>query len=358
MTFLLLESSASLALSAFLVVLFRYLAAPLRLLDLPDHRKIHEGAIPLCGGIAIFLAFSAISLLAAFPADLGPGFWLATLLVVALGVADDRFALPARFRFVAQVLIAITLIAAEDLGQLSLGTLLPPDAFGAPLLLLVVSVAFVVGLINAWNMVDGVDGLAGGSAAAALVWIALLSLHVGRDGLVFPVVALIAAIGGFLIFNIRSPWRARASVYLGDGGSTALGAIIAYLILRLANGAEGLSFLSLLWLAILPVIDTLSLMARRLLDHRSPMSADRRHLHHLLIDAGFSPAATSYIIVLASFLCGGVGYLGLMLGVPDAVMAFGLVLVAGAHTAFVLTVETTTRRRIHRVARPSMKLHI
>nr|WP_314092135.1 MraY family glycosyltransferase [uncultured Shinella sp.] len=358
MIFLLLESSASLALTAIFVVLLRWLSVPLHLLDLPDHRKIHEGAVPLCGGIAIFLAFSGVSLLTAQTMDVGPGFWSATLFVVTLGVADDRFALPARFRFATQVLIAVALIAAEGLGQISLGDMLPVAGFGGHAVLLVVSVAFVVGLINAWNMVDGVDGLAGGSAAATLAWILLLVLHVGEDGLVFPVAALLAAVGGFLLFNLRSPWRARASVYLGDAGSTALGAIIAYLILRLSDGAEGLPFPSLLWLVILPVIDTLSLMVRRLLDHRSPMSADRRHLHHLLIDAGLSPAATSYVIVLISFLCGGIGYLGLLFGLPAPVMVIGLLLVAAAHSAFVLAVESATHRRVHRAARLSVKLQV
>ena len=358
MIFLLLESSASLALSAFFVVLLRWLSVPLHLVDLPDHRKIHEGAIPLCGGIAIFLAFSGISLLAASPIDFGPGFWAATLLIVGLGIADDRFALPARFRFVAQVLIAVALISSEGLGRISFGDLMPMEALGGHIVLLVISVAFIVGLINAWNMVDGVDGLAGGSAAAALVWILLLSQQAGEEGLVVPVAILLAAIGGFLIFNIRSPWRARASVYLGDAGSTALGAIIAYLILRLSNGAEGLPFQALLWLVVVPVVDTLSLMVRRMLDHRSPMSADRRHLHHLLIDTGFSPAATSYIIVLVSFLCGGIGYLGVALGVPGPVMVAGLILLAMAHTAFVRAAETATRRRVHRAARPTIKLQM
>jgi UDP-GlcNAc:undecaprenyl-phosphate GlcNAc-1-phosphate transferase len=346
MIFLLLESSASLALSAFFVVVLRWVSVPLHLLDLPDHRKIHEGAIPLCGGIAVFLAFAVICLLAASPTNCGPGFWLATLLIVGLGVADDRFALPAPFRLVAQLLIAVALIATENLGRISFGDMLPVDMVGAGAVLVVISVTFIVGMINAWNMVDGVDGLAGGTAFAALIWILLLSPLAGESGLAFPVSTLLAAVGGFLIFNIRGPWRARASVYLGDAGSTALGAIIAYLILRLADGADGLPFQALLWLVIIPVIDTLSLMVRRLLDHRSPMSADRRHLHHLLIDLGLSPGATSYVIVLISFLCGGIGYLGLVLDLPGHLMAAGLLLVGVAHTAFVLTVESLRRRQV------------
>lgn len=357
MVFFLLESSVSVTLSAVFVVLLRRLAPPLHLLDLPDHRKIHEGAIPLCGGIAIFSTFACMSLLAANPADLGPGFWLATLLVVGLGLADDRFALPARFRLGAQVLIAVILIASEGLGRISFGAVLP-EAFFDDVTLLVISATFIVGLINAWNMLDGVDGLAGGSAAGALFWIFFLSLEAGAAGLSFPVATLLAAIAGFLIFNIRSPWRARASVYLGDAGSTVLGVMIAYFILRLSDGSEAIPFHSLLWLVIVPVVDTLSLMVRRMLDHRSPMSADRRHLHHLLIDAGFSPAATSYIIVLVSFFCGGVGYLGLKLELPDGVMVVGLLLVMLAHTAFVHAVETFRRRRGHRDLPTSFKVNI
>lgn len=358
MILLLLESSASLVLSTALVVLLRWLAVPLHLIDLPDHRKTHEGAVPLCGGIAIFLAFSGMNLLTANAMDVGPGFWLATVLVVTLGVMDDRFTLPARFRFIAQVLIAVALIAAEGLGRISFGDILPETGAGIYVVLLVISVFFVVGLINAWNMADGVDGLAGSIAASTLIWILALVLQSGEDGLVFPVAALLAAVGGFLVFNLRGPWRARASVYLGDAGSTGLGATIAYLILRLSDGADGLPFPSLLWLVILPVIDTLSLMVRRLLDHRSPMSADRRHLHHLMIDSGLSPAATSYIIVFLSFLCGGIGYLGLLFDVPQEVMVAGLLLVVVAHSAFVLAAEASTHRRASGAGRRSIKLQI
>lgn len=357
MVFLLLESSVSLALSAFLVVFLRRLAVPLHLVDLPDHRKIHEGAIPLCGGIAIFLAFAGITLFGG-PMSLGPGFWMAIVLIIGLGIADDRFALPARARFLAQVLIALALILTEGLEQLALGDLLPAEAIGGAVGLFILSTAFIVGLVNAWNMLDGVDGLAGGSAAATLVWIALLALHLGEEGLVYPVTMLIAAIGGFLIFNARSPWCAKASVYLGDAGSTTLGAVIAYLILRLSDGAEGVPFPVLLWLVVVPVVDTLSLMARRLLDHRSPMSADRRHLHHLLIDAGLSPAAASYTIIAVSFLCGGVGYLGVMAGLPASVMTVGLIFVVFGHTGFVLSVEASARHRLHRIARPSINLNL
>lgn len=356
MVFLLLESSASLALSAFLIVFLRRLAIPLHLIDLPDHRKIHEGAIPLCGGIAIFLSFAGITLLSG-PLSLGLGFWVAMGLITILGVADDRFTLPARTRFLAQVLIALALITTEGLGRLSLGDLLPPEAIGGAAGLFILSATFIVGLVNAWNMMDGIDGLAGGSAVAALVWILLLVVHLNEEGLVFPVMALIAAIIGFLIFNARSPWRPKAAVYLGDAGSTTLGAIIAYLVLRLSGGTDDLPFPVLLWLVIIPVTDTLSLMVRRMLDHRSPMSADRRHLHHLLIDTGLSPAAASYTIIVVSFLCGGVGYLGLVAGVPASVMTIGLFFVAFAHTAFVLVVEASVRHRLHRIVRPSINLH-
>lgn len=350
MSILLVESAASLGLSTVFVIFLRWIAVPLRLLDLPDHRKRHEGAIPLCGGLAIFLAFAAICLFAGGAAEIGPGFWLAILLIVGLGAADDRFALPARLRFVAQVLIAAVPVAAEGLGRLSFGTVLPFETVASGVLPAAFAVAFVVGLVNAWNMVDGVDGLAGGSALAALAWILVLAVSAGEGGLVVPVAVLVAAVCGFLAFNLRAPWRTRASVYLGDAGSTALGATIAYLLLRLANGSEGLPFLTLLWLVIVPVVDTLSLMVRRMLDRRSPMAADRRHLHHLLIDGGLTPAATSYTIAGLSFVCGAIGCFGLLLEIADGFMAAGLVLPFAAHTAFVLAVEPETRARLRAFA--------
>jgi UDP-GlcNAc:undecaprenyl-phosphate GlcNAc-1-phosphate transferase len=170
----------------------------------------------------------------------------------------------------------------------------------------------------------------------ALVWLMLVAEIKDMGELILPFELLLTGLCGFLIFNMRSPWRIRASIFLGDAGSMALGATIAYGILLLASDKSPAPFMALLWIVIIPVTDTLSLMIRRVLAGRSPMSADRWHLHHLLLDAGFMPMATTNIILVASAVCGGIGYLGIRNDVPEVVMAAGLLIPVGIHTLFVM----------------------
>ena len=181
-------------------------------------------------------------------------------------------------------------------------------------------------------------------------WLMLIAANVGMIDLVLSLETLTICICAFLVFNMRSPWRARASVFLGDAGSTSLGAVIAYAILLLATGDGVNAFPSLLWLVIVPVLDTLSLMVRRMAAHRSPMSADRWHLHHLLLDLGFTPGAATMALTLATALCGAVGYAGIRLEIPGEIMALLLVIPVGVHTAFILAATGfATRRRLRRV---------
>jgi UDP-GlcNAc:undecaprenyl-phosphate GlcNAc-1-phosphate transferase len=197
-----------------------------------------------------------------------------------------------------------------------------------------VAVLFVVGLINSWNMIDGVDGLAGGGAAVALFWLAVIASLKGAGELVLPIVVLLAAVCGFLVFNMRSPWVARAKIFLGDAGSTALGAAIAYLVITLSIRGN-IAFSVLLWIVIIPVLDTLSLIVRRLHAGRSPLAADRWHLHHLLLDRSVSPAMTTIIIIAASAICGGIGCISIVTGASNFTMTLALVVPLVAHSAFV-----------------------
>ncbi|TCL74542.1 UDP-GlcNAc:undecaprenyl-phosphate GlcNAc-1-phosphate transferase [Rhizobium sp. BK251] len=330
------DSLFTLTMSAFLIAVLKRVSRALSLIDHPDHRKRHDGVIPLCGGIGIFLTFAAISLLVGNLSALGANYWLALFIVVAVGVIDDKRPLPATVRLAAQLAAAIILVSGVHISFFSFGALLPAEIAAHPPFLFLIAILFVAGLINAWNMMDGVDGLAGGSAAVALMWLLIIADFKAVPGLVFPIETLVAAICGFLAFNMRSPWRARASVFLGDAGSTALGLTIAYLIVILSTLESAVTFPALLWIVIIPVVDTLSLMTRRILARRSPMSADRWHLHHLFLDNGFSPAGTTGMIMLASAICGAIGFIGARAEVPAGVMAFSLILPVGAHTVFVL----------------------
>jgi UDP-GlcNAc:undecaprenyl-phosphate GlcNAc-1-phosphate transferase len=132
-----------------------------------------------------------------------------------------------------------------------------------------------------------------------------------------------------------------------------LGAAIAFFIVVLAGGPEpAASFPALLWICAVPAIDTLSLIVRRLRADQSPLAADRRHLHHLLLDAGFSPWSATAVIVALCFSLGAIGVGGSYVGVSDAVMAFVLLVPLAIHTLFVCSRPATVRAAVA-VERPA-----
>lgn len=324
------------SLSIVLNIGLRHYAGEWHFLDVPDARKLHEGAVPLCGGIAIFIAFFLANVWLGDGMHLSRSVVLGLFLILLFGAMDDRFGLPALPRLLAQTAAAYMFINAGDIASLNLSGIVPPELTGQfSSLVLLLAIVFVVGIINAVNMSDGVDGLAGGSAAASLFWLALLAVHKGHAAITVQSLILLAAVIGFLGFNMRHRWRAKASVFLGDAGSTLLGAATGWFIIALSCGRDGLPFPVLLWVVVIPVIDTLSLIVRRAAAGRSPFSADRWHLHHLVQEAGLSPAKTTLVLVALSALCGAVAYIGILLQMPEELLTAGLMIPAVLHTIFV-----------------------
>jgi UDP-GlcNAc:undecaprenyl-phosphate GlcNAc-1-phosphate transferase len=334
---------AALAVSALLIVVLKNVAHAWSLVDYPDRRKLHDGVVPLCGGIAIFAAFAMVMLILGNATLLPLTFWAGLLITMFVGIVDDRNELSAVTRLAAQFVAAIILVNPLSGSTIVTGIALPPALLSISFpLLTVVAILFVVGLINSWNMIDGIDGLAGGSAAVALFWLAAIAAWKGAGDLVLPTIVLLAAVGGFLVFNMRSPWLSRAKIFLGDAGSTTLGAVIAYLVTSLSTHSQ-IAFSVLLWIVAVPVIDTLSLIVRRLYAGRSPLAADRSHLHHLLLDRSIPPRTTTNIILGASALCGAIGCFGIMIEASNYLMTVALLIPLAVHSGFVfVTSETGT----------------
>jgi len=329
---------------------FRGLAREWYLIDVPNARKKHDGSVPLCGGIAIFLTFLFSVLLApSMPGSANAVLLLpGLLLVIVTGVLDDRFDLPVTPRLGMQLIAGFVIIVTVGLDEIHMGlsagqvdafpaasSFLRGDVVTGPLFLLL-ALAFIVGLVNAVNMSDGIDGLSGSASAAAFFWLALISFEADQQRLGLQSLILSSACIGFLIFNMRHRFRMRASIFLGDGGSTLLGASLAGIILMLVNRQISLPFPILLWIVIVPVVDTLSLIVRRLAARKSPFSPDRQHLHHLLLDSGFSMGQTALAIGLLNFFAGAIAYGAIALNVPAWAMLSGLLIPFSAHVWFVL----------------------
>ncbi len=319
-------------LTAALLLLLRRPALQAGLVDQPTSRKRHGRVVPLIGGICITIGFMA----AALPADLGlrdyQGLFAGMGALLVLGVADDLVEVDNWAKLAIQVLAALLMAAWGGLRVEELGALLGPGtALGLGPWAMPFTVVCVVGLINAVNMFDGVDGLAAGTVAIALGWLVLAGAVGGAGG--WPVLAgvLLAAICAFLIFNLRNPWRRKAACFLGDAGSMVIGFGLAWFAVEAAAGeAAVLPPVAIAWILALPIVDTITLASRRMLRGAAPFQPDREHLHHILYRAGLNPAQAVSVLLAVSAILGGIGVLGAWAGVPDWLLMLLLVPVAGA----------------------------
>lgn len=268
------------------------------LIDRPCHRKRHFGTVPLTGGIGIGLGIMVSAALV--PVDWSFYWSLAVgmLVLLVLGGLDDRYQLRARPRLLVQIAVAtIIVFAGVQVGWL--GDPLGTGSVGLGVTAIPFTVLAVAFLINAVNMMDGMDGLCGGVTFLALVGLFLIAVSVGEVLLASAILIIASALAAFLLFNVRFPWRSRAIVFLGDSGSMMLGFALAWFAVSLAGDPSGsVAPITVAWLLIIPAADSLAVMLRRCLRGRNPMAADRTHLHHILLRSGFSVRKGWFLIML------------------------------------------------------------
>ena len=316
---------------AFLATVFfiKILCIPARcvgLVDIPAGRKDHQGEIPLIGGLAIFFA---VMLAVFFQEPLRLSFisiFPSAALIVIIGVCDDKSNLTPGIRLLAQMASSLLAIYLGDLSITHLG-----DLFGrGPVSLGRWSVSYtvfcMVGIMNAVNMLDGIDGLAGGVVLADLLLFGLVAL-LGGHGTQAALIFLVASsVIGFTVFNMRTPWRPRASVFMGDAGSMMLGFLLAWFAMALsAPTVDAIAPITTVWILGIPILDTVGIMLRRMLKGRSPFAPDREHLHHFFLRAGFSVTQTTLLIVSLSTALGLIGIGAWVCGIPDYVMTYSFI---------------------------------
>ena len=321
----------ALLLTSGLILWLSPLARSAGLVDRPDARKKHKGEIPLIGGPAIFVAVFAAMVVSGIGlsktaewTNFG-AFYLASMLLILAGTVDDYLDLNPLQKLVGQALAALVMVFGANMVLRNLGAL----GVGGELLSLgVLAVPFTifatVGVINAINMSDGLDGLAGSMAFVGLLGLMAATVMFGNGEGLGLLAILAAAIVGFLLFNYRLPWRGPAVVFLGDSGSMFLGFTVAWFAIKFTQGdSKVLAPSAALWFLILPLFDTATMTVRRILKRRPPFGADREHLHHIFLLAGFTVAETVSIMVAISLLGVGVGLAGTYYQLPDTVLLAG-----------------------------------
>jgi UDP-GlcNAc:undecaprenyl-phosphate GlcNAc-1-phosphate transferase len=276
---------------AWLPVLVR-LATRWSILDHPGARKVHSVPIPRVGGLAMALGVFIAAFLAIDLQSEDRWFLAAAAVLVVFGALDDRFDLHYRVKLAGQLLAAGIVVVA---GDVQIHTITLDDRIWLPgWLSLPLTMLFLVGVTNAVNLADGLDGLAGGTTFLCLCAVALLSSVGDQSGGTALALAFAGAVLGFLRFNTYP-----ASVFMGDAGSQLLGFTIGVLSIRAtqASTSEVSAAIPVLLLA-LPILDTLSVMVQRLSEGRSPFSADKNHIHHKLLALGFDHHEAVMVIYL------------------------------------------------------------
>lgn len=276
-----------------------------KLYDMPNSRKEHSLPIPTMGGIAI-VGGMITSLLLWFPftSELGQiAFFFSIAALFGLGIMDDLKDLSAKYKFVVQIGLA-ALIALSGIRITSFDGL-----FGITELPLSAQYSFtilaIVGITNAFNLIDGIDGLAGGLSFMSLITLGLFLTISGDANTALVAFALAGAVLAFLYFNFNP-----AKIFMGDTGSLILGFVIAVLCIRLLqvnvftpNAILIHAPMFVLGIVMIPVFDTLRVFAVRIWRGQSPFVADKTHIHHLLTNSGFSHVfATRVICFVHAFI--------------------------------------------------------
>ncbi|MFK8078842.1 MAG: MraY family glycosyltransferase [Granulosicoccus sp.] len=309
------------------------LAPTVGLVDRPTERKQHVGNVPMVGGIAIF-----ISLVAAF-FMLGiyvvpPVLIALSLIIVVLGTIDDVQTLSARFRLLAQILVSLALVLFGDIRIESIGGIFGSEAVrfdGATSVVFTVMCA--VGVINAINMIDGLDALSGSILFLSFTALALLAVGAGLHDQASFLFCVSGCLFAFLAYNNRI-FRPKARIFLGDAGSMMLGLMLVWYFVDLSQGgAMALSAVSAGWIFGLPLIETVSVMVGRIVEKRSPFDAGRDHMHHRLRRAGFSVNGTVFIMVSMHTLLVLIGVFFASTSHADGLLFWGFVVLTVSHFA-------------------------
>lgn len=323
-----------------------------KLYDSPNARKIHSGNIPRLGGLGIFASFAASMLLttAIWGIGLGEARWFWTIfgsmmVVFTVGMIDDFQDIRARFKLLLELAAAILLMSQ---GFHFVRIMLPFGIGAVPLGAVGYALTFfwIIGITNSMNLIDGMDCLAGGIASLVAVSCGVFFLVRHNEGAALICFALFGSIGGFLFFN-----RPPARIFMGDAGALFLGFSLAALpLIGPALGRVEISFVPAVTMLLIPIFDTLSAILRRLKAKVPIFEPDKFHLHHKLLDLGFSTYQTLAVVYASQVVLCLVALSYLILPIN---ICFFLNIGSWAVVAFLFSLleRLATRRRAQAYAR-------
>jgi len=274
------------------------------LLDIPNRRKVHTVGTPSMGGLAIFMSLF-VTLLFVFPVAFlaNVKFTLAGLVIIfILGIRDDISSLDAKQKVIVQILAAVIVVQYSDVYlkdlQGFIGIFQLNQWLGKGL-----TVFIIIALTNSFNLIDGIDGLAGGIALLALLFLGINFFYSGDAAFSLIAISVASGLIAFLYFN----WYP-SKIFMGDTGSMSLGFLLSILITGFINRSEPIfaddvsaPIAISISMLIVPIYDTLRVFTKRLIAGKSPFKPDKNHIHHALLKLGFTHGQAASILLSTTF---------------------------------------------------------
>ena len=325
----LLTASVSFIITFLTIPVILQIAEQKKLYDIPDERKVHTRHVTSLGGVGIFGGFLLACLLS-IQGNLTPEFqyfFAASVIIFFLGLRDDLMVLSASKKFIGQVLAASILIHLGGIRLESMHGLFGfqevPNAFG-----LALSYLTIIVVINSFNLIDGIDGLAASLGIMTMLIFGTYFFIIQEQAYALLAYSMAGSLVAFMIFNHHP-----AKIFMGDSGSLMIGLVNSILVIKFINVAST-PFVSLplqsavavgISILIVPLLDTLRVFSIRIINGRSPFTPDRNHVHHLLLERGLSHVAVTAICVSVNIGFVVLAFLGRSLG-PTYLLMIMLVL--------------------------------
>ena len=267
--------------------------------DRPNQRKVHTRTMPRLGGLAIFVAFAGAFFTVApavggYDAKVAEALLIGGLIVVLVGALDDKYDLSPKLKLLAELTAALVIVFYGGI-QIDLLNLPFGDSFETKWLSIPLTIFWIIGVTNAINLIDGLDGLAAGVSSIATATMLVLAFIMGNGTVILLSVMLLGCTVGFLVYNFHP-----AKIFMGDSGALFLGFSLATLSILGFKQATFVSFVVPLLILGVPLSDTFFAIVRRKVNKLPISVADKNHLHHCLLQLGFSHRQTVFIIYAIS----------------------------------------------------------
>ncbi|MBD7937186.1 MULTISPECIES: MraY family glycosyltransferase [Cytobacillus] len=309
--------------SVLLTPLVKRLAFKIGATDKPNNRKVHEKVMPRLGGLAIYLSFMLGVLIFSPNKEVHIPIMVGAFIIVVIGMLDDKYQLPAKYKLLGQIAAALIVVfwgnvEVEFINNPFFGdNRIDFGYFAIP-----ITILWIVGVTNAINLIDGLDGLAAGVSSIALFTIAGMAIFMGNTYVIAMASLLMVATLGFLVFNFHP-----AKIFMGDTGALFLGYMIAVLSLLGFKNVTVISFIIPILILGVPLSDTIFAIFRRILNKQPISAPDKSHLHHCLLNAGFTHRQTVLLIYAMAATFGMIAIIFSQAKVWGAILLIAVVLV-------------------------------